>query len=58
MRVPSFPMIASLALLAAPALAQTSGMTGGQLSDVSSSSRLPPDTVVTLDTQQKLKSNR
>jgi len=55
MRVPSFPMIASFALLAAPALAQTSGMTGGQLSDVASSSRLPPDTVVTLDTQQKLK---
>ncbi len=55
MRVPSFPMIASFALLAAPALAQTSGMTGGQLSDVASSSRPPPDTVVTLDTQQKLK---
>jgi len=55
MSVPSFPMIASFVLLAAPALAQPSGMTGGQLSDAASSSRLPPDTVVTLDTQQKLK---
>jgi hypothetical protein len=51
-------MIASFVLLAAPALAQPSGMTGGQLSDAASSSRLPPDTVVMLDTQQKLKSNR
>ena len=58
MSVPSFPMIASFVLLAAPTLAQPSGMTGGQLSDAASSSRLPPDTVVTLDTQQKLKSNR
>ena len=55
MRVPSFPMVASFVLLAAPAVAQPSGMTGGQLSDSTSSSRLPPDTVVTLDTQQKLK---
>jgi hypothetical protein len=55
MRVPSFPMIASFVLLAAPAFAQTSSMTGGQLSDSPTSSRLPPDTVVTLDTQQKLK---
>ena len=55
MRVPSFPMIASFVLFAAPAFAQTSSMTGGQLSDSPTSSRLPPDTVVTLDTQQKLK---
>src|SRR5438270_10129973 len=55
MRVPAFPIIASFVLLAAPALAQTSNMTGGQLSDTSSSSRVPPDTAVTLDTQQKLK---
>src|SRR5882672_3575096 len=55
MRVPSFPMIASFVLLAAPAVAQTSGMTGGQLSDSTSSSQLPPDTAVTVDTQQKLK---
>jgi hypothetical protein len=55
MRVPALPTIASFILLAAPALAQTSTMTGGQLSDTSTSSRLPPDTAVTLDTQQKLK---
>jgi hypothetical protein len=57
MRVPAFPLIASFLLLAAPALAQTSNMTGGQHSDTSAStsSRVPPDTVVTLDTQQKLK---
>jgi len=55
MRVPSFPMIASFVLFAAPAFAQTTSITGGQLSDSPTSSRLPPDTVVTLDTQQKLK---
>ena len=33
MRVPSFPMIASFVLFAAPAFAQTTSMTGGQLSD-------------------------
>jgi hypothetical protein len=55
MRVPALPTIASFILLAAPALAQTSSMTGGQLTDTSTSSRVPPDTAVTLDTQQKLK---
>ena len=55
MRVPAFATIASFVLLAAPAFAQTSTMTGGQPSDTSTSSRLPPDTAVTLDTQQKLK---
>jgi hypothetical protein len=55
MRVLSFPIIASFVLFAAPAFAQTSTMTGSQLSDASTSPRLPPDTVVTLDTQQKLK---
>ena len=55
MRVPAFPIIASFALVAAPAFAQTSNMTGGRLSDDSTSSRLPPDTAVTLDTQQRLK---
>lgn len=59
MRVPAFPIIASFVLLAVPALAQPSNqpsnMTGGQLSDTSTSSRIPPDTAVTLDTQQKLK---
>ena len=55
MRIPAFPIIASFALVAAPAFAQTSNMTGGRLSDDSTSSRLPPDTVVTLDTQQRLK---
>src|ERR1700730_13031950 len=55
MPAPSFPLIASFVLLAAPAFAQTSSMTGVQLSDSPTSSRLPPDTVVTLDTQPKLK---
>jgi hypothetical protein len=55
MRVPAFATIASFVLLAAPAFAQTSTMTGGQPSDTSTSSHVPPDTAVTLDTQQKLK---
>ena len=59
MRVPAFATIASFVLLAVPALAQTSNttgnMTGGQSSDTSTSSHVPPDTAVTLDTQQKLK---
>jgi hypothetical protein len=55
MRVPAFATIASFALLAAPALAQTSNMMSGQPSDTSTSARVPPDTAVTLDTQQKLK---
>src|SRR5487761_58110 len=57
MRIPAFPLIASFVLLAAPALAQTSNMTGGQPGDTSTStsSDVAPDTAVTLDTQQKLK---
>jgi hypothetical protein len=55
MRVSAFATIASFVLLAAPALAQTSNMTGGQPSDTSASSHVPPDTAVTLDTQQRLK---
>jgi hypothetical protein len=55
MRVPAFATIASFVLLAAPALAQTSNMTVGQTGDTSTSSHVPPDTAVTLDTQQKLK---
>ena len=54
MRVPAFATIASFVLLAVPAFAQTSTMTGGQPSDTSTSSHVP-DTAVTLDTQQKLK---
>ena len=55
MRVAAFATIASFVLLAAPAFAQTSNMTGGQPGDTSTSSHVPPDTAVTLDTQQKLK---
>ena len=55
MRLAAFSTIASFILLAAPALAQTSNMTGGQSNDTSASSRIPSDTAVTLDTQQKLK---
>jgi hypothetical protein len=55
MRVPAFPIVASFVLLAAPAFAQTSNMAANQPSNPSTSSQLPPDTAVTLDTQQKLK---
>jgi hypothetical protein len=55
MRFPVLPIIASVVMLAAPALAQTSSMTSGSGSSAASSSQLPPDTAVTVDTQQKLK---
>ena len=63
MRFPALPIITSLAILAAPALAQTPSTSGASRSDnptsasssSSSSSQLPPDTAVTVDTQQKLK---
>jgi hypothetical protein len=55
MRFPALPIIASVVVLAAPALAQTSSMTSGSGGSAASSSQLPPDTAVTLDTQQKLK---
>jgi len=51
MRIPAIPLIASFALLAAPAFAQSSSMT----TSATSASNLAPDTLVTLDTQQKLK---
>jgi hypothetical protein len=62
MRFHALPIIASALLLATPTLAQTSGTSGSSnRSDSSSaassaaSSQHAPDTVVTLDTQQKLK---
>ena len=58
MRFPALPIITSVVILAAPAFAQTSGMSGSSRSDnpsSTSSSQLPPDTAVTVDTQQKLK---
>ena len=57
MRIAAFATIASFVLLSTPVLAQTSNTTGGQPSDTSTStsSHVPPDTAVTLDTQQKLK---
>ena len=57
MRSPALPIIASVVMLAAPALAQTSSMSGSSQRDgnSTSSSQLPPDTTVTVDTQQKLK---
>src|SRR5438105_14316726 len=55
MRVPAFATMASVVLLAAPAFAQTSNMTRAQHCETSTSSHVPPDTAVTLDTQQKLK---
>lgn len=51
MRIPAFPLIAVSVLLAAPAFAQSSSMT----TSAAGVSNLPPDTRVTLDTQQKLK---
>jgi hypothetical protein len=51
MRIPAFPLIAASVLLAAPAFAQSSSMT----TSPAGASNLPPDTQVTLDTQQKLK---
>src|ERR1700730_17645739 len=51
MRFPALPIIAAVVMLAAPALAQTAS--SGSSSP--SSSQLPPDTAVTVDTQQKLK---
>ena len=54
MRVPALPTIASFVLLALPGFAQTSNqssnMSGGQPGDTSTSSHVPPDTAVTLDT--------
>ena len=63
MRFPALPIITSLVMLTAPALAQTTNTSGSTRSDnpssasssSSSSSQLPPDTAVTVDTQQKLK---
>jgi hypothetical protein len=57
MRSPALPIIASIVMLAAPALAQTSNLSGSSQRDgnATSSSQLPPDTSVTVDTQQKLK---
>ena len=51
MRIFGFPLIAASILLAAPAFAQSSNMT----TSPAGASNLPPDTRVTLDTQQKLK---
>jgi hypothetical protein len=51
MRIPATPLVASLLLFAAPAFAQSSSTT----SSAALASQLPPDTMVTLDTQQKLK---
>jgi hypothetical protein len=55
MRTAALATIASFVLLATPVLAQTSNTTAGQPGDTSTSSQVPPDTAVTLDTQQKLK---
>src|SRR3954447_13631275 len=58
MRSSALAIIASVAMLSAPVLAQTSGTSGSsQRSDgsTSTSSQAPPDTAVTVDTQQKLK---
>ena len=58
MRSPALPIIAAVVMLAPPAFAQTTSTTGSSRSDSpssTSSSQLPPDTAVTVDTQQKLK---
>src|ERR1700752_3298368 len=51
MRVPAFSLIVASVLLAAPAFAQSSSVTTSS----ERASNLPPDTMGTLDTQQKLK---
>ena len=55
MHFPALPIIASVVMLAAaPVLAQSTS--GSSRNDTStSSSQVPPDTAVTVDTQQKLK---
>jgi hypothetical protein len=57
MRSPALPIIASVVMLAVPALAKTSNLGGSRQRDgtTASSSQPPPDTTVTVDTQQKLK---
>ena len=58
MRFPALSIIAAVVMLAPPAFAQTTSTSGSSRSDSpssTSSSQLPPDTAVTLDTQQKLK---
>jgi hypothetical protein len=59
MRSTALVIATSLAMLAAPALAQESSTSGnsqrGDGSTSTSSSQTPPDTTVTVDTQQKLK---
>src|ERR1700676_727210 len=58
MRSPVLPIIAAVVMLTAPALAQTTSTSGSSRSDSASStssSQVPPDTAVTVDTQQKLK---
>jgi hypothetical protein len=57
MRSPALPIIASVVMLAAPVLAQTTSTSGSNRSDnpTSAASQVPPDTAVTVDTQQKLK---
>ena len=47
-------ILAAIAMLATPAMAQNSGVSGSS-SATNASSDAPPDTRVTLDTQQKLK---
>ena len=57
MHFPPLPIIASVVMLAAaPVLAQSTSTSGSSRNDTStSSSQVPPDTAVTVDTQQKLK---
>lgn len=59
MHFPALPIIASVVMLAAaPVLAQSTSTSGSSRNDTStssSSSQTPPDTAVTVDTQQKLK---
>ncbi len=57
MRFPALPIIAAVVMLAPSAFAQTTSTTGSSRSDSPSTSspQLPPDTAVTVDTQQKLK---
>lgn len=55
MRVPAFPIIASVVLLAAPALAQTSTIPSAQPAASSAASKTTSRPTVTPDTQQKIR---
>ena len=55
MRVPAFPIIASVILLAAPAFAQTSTSPSPKPAGTSTTTKTSNGSTLTLDTQQKIR---